>query len=115
MWPTCTMAPLRLAEASRSSACSSEAGIGCSISAWWTHGRLGMLFGEGLGQFEIEWVARAIGDNVAADVQAAQSQVADEVENLMPSRLVGPAEFVADDAARAEYQQVSRAGMFTDA
>ena len=67
-----------------------------------------------LGHFHVQRVPRAIGDETARQEQAAQGQIADQVEDLVPGRLVGPAEFVVDQSTRAEHQQFARCEVTAD-
>ena len=59
-------------------------------------------------QGDVERMAGTVGGDVAAQVHAEQRQVADDVEDLVPGRLVGVAQAVGDRPARAEHQQVGR-------
>ena len=43
---------------------------------------------QGAGQFHVQGVARPVGDHVADQVEAAQGQVADQIEDLVAGRLV---------------------------
>ena len=49
-----------------------------------------------------------VSDHEPVEVEAQQSQVADHVENLVPHTFVGIAQGVADDARRAEDQEIGR-------
>src|SRR5438270_8349356 len=70
----------------------------------------GQALVQGADQLHVERVARAVGDDVAAQVGAEQGQVADQVEDLVAGGLVGVAQAVVEGAARPEDQQVGGGG-----
>src|SRR5579875_1540733 len=61
-------------------------------------------------QFHVERMAGTIGDDVAAQVSAQESEVADQIEHLVPRRLVGVTQRVVHRTTRAEDEQVGSAG-----
>src|SRR5579875_3442090 len=61
-------------------------------------------------QFHVGRMAGTIGDDVAAQVSAQESEVADQIEHLVPRRLVGVTQRVVHRTTRAEDEQVGSAG-----
>ena len=58
------------------------------------------------GHLHVERMARTIGDDVSPQVGAEQRQIANQVEHLVPGRLVGESEPVVDRPVLAEHQQI---------
>src|SRR5262249_39514145 len=59
-------------------------------------------------QLDVERVSRAVGDDVAAQVDAEQGEVADHVQHLVPGWLVAETQAIVERTMRAEDEQVRR-------
>ncbi len=62
------------------------------------------MFEQPLGQFGVQGVAAAVGDDVADDFAAGEGQVADDIEHLVTGALVGKPQRVADRSVGTEDQ-----------
>ena len=71
--------------------------------------------GQSPGQFHVQRVPGAVRDHVPGEVEPAQGQVADQVEHLVPGRLVGEPQAVVDRPAAAEHEQVGGRQVLADA
>src|SRR6516165_9938715 len=61
-------------------------------------------------QLHIERMTGTIGDDVAAQVGAQEGKIADQIENLVPRRLIGIAQRIVHRAVWAEDEQIGGAG-----
>ena len=70
----------------------------------WADGR--QLFAQGAHQFHIQGMPGAIRHQVAANIMAQKRQVADQIEDLVPGRLIRIAEPIMNGPLGTEHEQV---------
>ena len=68
------------------------------------------LRGQQPGQLDIVFVPRAIGDDMAAHIATQQREIAEDVEDLVPRRLIGETQPIVDRSLPAEDEQIVDGG-----